>query len=885
MANMDLDIRARLLWAKSKPHHPLWRHLLDAAAVCRSLLPRLEALAQPWTYYIVALHDIGKADPSFQSKDKILARPLEEANMSFTNIRDGYRHEARSAAWVMRHLIDCHGWGQSAAEVVSQALCGHHGSFRAPCENERSGSRSDWNEVRQQLADVIADIVGVTSAPPPFGVFDNASATGAKLAGMTVLSDWIASNHELCHFADINPELGCADYWDLACKRAAEVLDQLGLVSPPPAEACVPLFKELWPKFDQLRTSQQAAEQACLQGIEPGLAIVEAPMGDGKTEAAIYIAECWSRVLGRSGAYIALPTMATSNQMYGRYKKYLNRVRPTIETPLLVHGMAWLLDDRSPEKPAETWGDDTKEENIQSVDWFRNAKRTLLAPEAVGTIDQILMAALNVKFGFLRLLGITTKVLIIDEVHACDQYMNTLLKRLLNWCGVMRVPVIMLSATLSSGQKQGLINAFRGKDEAKIAKDCLNAYPLLTFVPFESETKFVPVVIPSDAHRTVRLNPLPGLLGHAKGTAELALREVENGGCACVLVNTVKQAQAVFRVLTGNKGARGIAPQDVELFLFHARYRAERRAQTEDKDVPRFGKHAGKNGIKPRPKKAVFVATQVAEQSMDLDFDVMLSDIAPIDLLLQRSGRLHRHDRGLRPTGQEATLHILLPKAGTFDFGNSEDLVYAKELLLRTLAILDGKTEFSLPHDFRPLIEACYGDEPVPEHVVPEDLLMAAADKRRDQLAEESGLAKTHLIAEPDPCVFQLAQMRRPVYEGEGGDASDYFRAQTRIGNDTQPALVLHDADLFEATKSAAAPPKNVLEVLFMQKVNLPGWWVRDAKPDDGYGLISDPPKWLRGHVVLLMENEEWRGHVGKKQVVIRDDHSLGLYKEDEADE
>ena len=314
------------------------------------------------------------------------------------------------------------------------------------------------------------------------------------------------------------------------------------------------------------------------------------------------------------GAYIALPTQATSNQMHGRYARFLARRRPEGAAPRLVHGMAWLLDDVVTEDFSRT---EDGEERLLSREWFANAKRALLATDGVGTVDQVLMAALNVKHGFLRFLGLTTKVLIIDECHAYDLFMTTLIQTLLKWCQALGVPVILLSATLSQAQKKLLADAYGGLGSLPIGPPADQVpYPLLTFIP-KADNAFT-VAIPADTsrNRTVSLQCHPGTLGEAEVTAHLAAAEAEMGGCVCVLANTVGSAQRIFRAL------QALAPFETELFLYHACFRAERRQEIEAEVLARFGKDPITGTVKNtrRPKRAILVATQVVEQSLDVDF-------------------------------------------------------------------------------------------------------------------------------------------------------------------------------------------------------------------------------------------------------------------------
>lgn len=882
-----MDVQSLLcLWGKTQPDkpgefHPLIYHMLDVAAVCEALVScfgEVAPLPRPWLAYIAALHDIGKADPFFQNKAPALSPLLEDAGFKLSADRRPFRHEARSADWLFGHLVEQGGWEQSAAGVVAAATRGHHGRFTVGSEPEDPDrTRAEqWLKVRERLASLLVELLSIE--PWRVDRFDNASVTGVKLSGTIVLADWIASNEQLFHHPLSNCNTDLAQYLLASREEANHAIRRLNFENESeirPDEA--PSFQTLWPGCTYLRPCQRAVEEQCFSGIEPGLAIIEAPMGEGKTEAAIYLAEFWQHKLRKKGAYIALPTAATSNQMHARYANFLERLHPEQDTPRLVHGMAWLLDEIAPTSTSITDGDDSgpAEEASLSREWFQPAKRALLAANGVGTIDQALMAALNVRHGFLRIFGLSSKILIIDEVHAYDEYMTTILKRLLEWCGALQVPVVMLSATLSWHQKRQLAQAYSGQDLLP-ALSKAESYPLLTFVGFAGQVRRVAVAQDRFHRRRTVLRAQEGLLNDPQGIAELALREVAHGGCACIIANTVKAAQSIYRAL------KQLHPSDTELRLFHARFRAEQRQELEQQVVSLFGKDTGKAGSPARPRRAILVATQVVEQSLDVDFDVMLTQLAPIDLLLQRSGRLHRHERGERPTGPEPVMHILLPKCNTEGFAFAgTGRVYYHEPLLRTLALLHGRESFDLPEDFRPLIESCYSDAPVSSEIIPPELLKQAADDRQKALAYSRDGAHTHLVPAPSSRVFSLAQQpSQPVDEGDGTQLS-YFHAQTRQGEQTVTALVIHDASLLQAARLERSPAKHIRKRIFLQQVNLPAYWqLAELTVEAGFEPIFEGENWLHHHFVIPMKNTEWRGRDKEGNLVtLRDDSELGLLR------
>lgn len=905
---------ARSLWAKSEPFHPLWCHLFDVAAVAQSLVRRfggMPELPDSFVALLAGLHDLGKADPWFQNKAPELDERLREHGIVLpqreTALFDGqrrFRHEARSAGWVQDWLLEA-GWGNDAAATIATAIHGHHGNFTTEfIYDEDSSAKALWDGWRRELFELLASVL----KPPMVRIekFEDASEVGAKLSGLIVLADWIASNDEVYRYDDL-PEPDTAEGYFVAALAEAQVaLKRLEFDKPiavnGPTEA--PTFRAIWPELSAktLRPVQQLLEDLCCQStLPPGLAIIEAPMGEGKTEAAIYLAECWNQQTQRRGCYLALPTQATANQIHQRYQRFLTARRPESSAPRLVHGMAWLVDEVAPVSRPQTFGEDTDKSRQLACDWFRPARRALLAEDGVGTVDQVLMAALNVKFGFLRLLGLSAKTLVIDEVHAYDEYMTTIMKRLLEWCRALRVNVVLLSATLSLRQKRELCESYAGKERAGEVADVLTRwtagttpYPLVTSIPLASRADAIPVDADRARAQDITLRVHPGLLEDFNQTARLAVESISNGGCVCVLANTVKAAQAIFECLQQRQLDGSLA--NTELLLFHARFPAWRRREIETRVTNLFGKDAGER----RPRRAILVATQVVEQSLDVDFDVMLSQIAPVDLLLQRCGRVWRHERGAAERHGMAgpILHVLLPSGDELKCGPSEK-VYDREILLRTLSLLHERPCFKLPAEFRELIEGCYGGEPLMNAVIPSEELQRASDKRVEKQQKEQMLARTHLLPLPSRAEFNPSG--NSAEEGEG-EAHSYFVAQTRLGDDSISVLLIDDDELLAIARASldvkSKPPRReLLKQLFLRKVGLPRWWLMSrpknskreqaSEPSDGCEAFFEGDSWLRHQIVLPLrvmipqQASEWRGRDAQgREFVICNDNVLGVSRQ-----
>ena len=484
------------------------------------------------------------------------------------------------------------------------------------------------------------------------------------------------------------------------------------------------------------------------------LTIIEAPMGEGKTEAGAFYAARICSLRNKQGIYFALPTASTSNQMHSRIHQMLSQIQR--DQPRLMHGMAWLVEKDQPVH----WSDN--EQELHGCDWLRPMRKAMLAESGVGTIDQAMMAALQIRYSCLRLLGLTGKVLVIDEIHAYDAYMSSIIEKLVQWCGALHIPVVMLSATLTASKRRALVEAAGGQ-----LATINYAYPLITQV--KSGTSQQLEVNSTAKKGCFRFEPLH-VWQHVDSIAEAALKKVAGGGCLCVMMNTVAEAQQVYQALQQKASAA------VQLYLFHARMKAGSRDDVEKRCVKLFGKDGS-----CRPEKAVLVCTQVVEQSIDLDFDGMISCIAPIDLLLQRAGRVHRHERSQRPEAMsEAVIQVLIP--GVIDekaYGPSGH-VYHPWLLMQTHKLLP--ITLDIPNGIRSAIEHVYAE---PDEVSKEWANLMFSDEWK------AGQAKSCELPSPDPYEFFGWNLADGVFDLEEQDEA--VTAKTRLSDPTIRVALLSD--------------------------------------------------------------------------------------------
>lgn len=722
------------IWAKTArgvtlaAHEPAWHplicHMLDVAMVAlrlwQYLLPPVvkeqmrSALGVPtledagrWIAFFAGLHDLGKASPGFAFQ-----RPEGTERLQAEGLKPGKSTtkspHAIISAYLLEDLLPLWAISKEGAMAIGHAIGGHHGIFPDPLamvkvEESLGGSR--WKKAQQHLTKLLGHLLRVDQLPVPSGPTLSDNPFLMHLAGLTSVADWIGSNHQYFPFAGDAVRL--PQYPRRARWLALRALIDLGWFHRPGPVKPLP-FHEL---FDFLPNRLQAAlEEIAPQLTGPSLVLLEYPMGGGKTEGALYLANTLQASAGQQGLYMALPTMATSNQMFTRLTEYLANRFPGVRINLqLIHGradlnpgFARLLQRRSelPEPPViEDETDRTG--GLLAAEWFTPKKQALLAPFGVGTVDQALLAVLDTKHYFVRLFGMAGKVVAFDEVHAYDSYMQPLLTHLLTWLAACGSSVILLSATLPGRTREELLGAFARGLGQSLPLVPATPYPRITWL---SDGEAGARSIDGTPARRVRLRFFQE--GEADWTGELRA-QLEAGGCAAVLCNTVGRAQAIYEQLLD------LFPPE-ELLLFHARFPFDDRMALEESVLARFGKKGSE-----RPFRMVCIATQVIEQSLDIDFDLMVTDLAPVDLVLQRSGRVWRHLRNDRPSHfVEPELWVLLPPVspeGVPQFDRATTRVYDAHLLLRSYLALKDMDSLQIPDGVQPLIEEVYQPTPPPE--------------------------------------------------------------------------------------------------------------------------------------------------------------------------
>lgn len=852
---------------------PLWMHSLDTAETMMRLLNdwlpgHIEDISgltysefRKCCYFVSLVHDIGKLTPVFAAR---ILEQLPEARQKLEALGLRiYAAEAYRAAKNSPHakageaiLLNYHCPSGMAAVVGA-----HHGkpqdSRKACAEDPEiygenyygdSTSRETWDALRKEFliwALAEAGFGSVSKLP------DISQPVQVIVTGLIIMADWIASN--TLYF----PLLASDNRGNAALypARAEQAWDRLGL-----PRAWEPMsFAMDAIRFEEVFGFEpNPVQRMMLQAAEGsgGIYILEAQMGVGKTEAALAAAEVLASKNGSGGVFFGLPTQATANGIFGRLTKWANtQAEETRQAIRLAHGMAELNDEYRAIFHGSAAGNDDAEVKDRLIvhPWFKGHKQALLASFVIGTVDQLLMSALKQKHVMLRHLGLAGKVVILDECHAYDAYMNQYLDRALNWLGTYGVPVIVLSATLPEQRRAEMIEAYLNKrlDEGPQEWRSQRAYPLLTWTDGEKICQTAAEM--NNDGRSVGI-------GNLDSTEWIScLRSaVRAGGCCGVIVNTVQLAQRLAK-----EAAEAIP--EAEVMLLHSRFVATDRAEMEAELLRRAGKQSGqtdRSGL-------IVIGTQVLEQSLDIDFDLLITQLCPMDLLLQRIGRLHRHHR-IRPEQLAQPYCYVLDLNKPCDDGSRT--IYGDWLLMRTRELLPEM--IVLPQSIPQLVQETYRK---PDEVLLRDPEHFSAWERHDALLKDKRRkADNYRVAAP-----RKAYSRNSTIDGwlKVSFPADGVRGEAAVRDGEPSITVLAMQEHADGrisflpwreggmTVSAThAPDEETARKIAGQRLNLPVSFSAYGREEETIEALEAVNRrklpewqnsgWLNGELVLLFDDE-----------------------------
>jgi CRISPR-associated endonuclease/helicase Cas3 len=863
-------------------YHLLVYHCLDVAAVAdvwwqsstaiRNSLMRLsgtgEDKTKAWVMFFVALHDYGKFDLRFQRKAEIVWQrvnpeiSLLPAKLNDVSIRE-YNHGAGGLIWFYHDLKDrfqtddgmfiepsedWDAWREWFAPVA-----GHHGYIPEDPEYEKDmvalpqyveardriqvvlkNARLNWLSVLEAL---FLKPAGITLAhnPPLLKFTKNTQSPVTMLAGFCSVSDWLGSSDDFPY--DRYPTINLEQWYRSRLEYAKTTLKSAGMIS------MVKTYKGIQPLLGNFSPRQV---QCLIDRLpnEQGLTLIEASTGSGKTEAAISYA--WQLIdCGYADSIVfALPTQATANAMLKRVEKVAPLLFEKRSNMVLAHGRSRYNEDfiklKQACQPNSAQG--REDARVQCALWLsQSRKRVFLGQIGICTIDQVLVSVLPVKHKFVRGFGVGRSVVIVDEVHAYDAYMYGLLDAVLEQQMLAGGSAILLSATLPWHQKVQIANAWESQLPAQKKPEDIT-YPLITHFPAKKASD-------DKAIQLIDLKDLPDkqpesqivcvdLIYSEKMLVEDALLEtlldaVIRGAQVCLVCNLVDVAQNTYRRAL-NRLEKIDVLRDEQLLLFHSRFTFSDRQEKENQILKLFGTHPD-SYYKANTSRAIghlLIATQVVEQSLDIDFDWLVTQLCPVDLLFQRMGRLHRHPQNHRPAHvEERRCTILFPTGLDYHwhsliYGNSRVLWRTQQLLEKARDRSSGKIMF--PKVYRQWIEPVYQEDAWPEE--PESVLKSYEEfinqREASRYAAKLNIRRKVNLADSDGNVSALTR------DGEMGlDVIPVY-------NDSQGRQCLLDRrDIY------ALSDEERFEALNLNSVSVPASWGRnDRLPEadqNGYNKLE----------------------------------------------
>ncbi|MBH0178181.1 MAG: CRISPR-associated helicase/endonuclease Cas3, partial [Nitrospira sp.] len=685
--------------------HPLVYHSLDVAAVALAWWDASPAVRRTfvaafncsdsqqlraWVTFFVALHDLGKFDVRFQLKapDAIGAawRPLRPTDhgLSKKDVTE-FDHGWAGMAWANQEYRQWIRHDDPEREIWERWQCwlaavtGHHGDFYTP---RMPGLIPDTDETiidhdQNARREFVLALCELFLKPEAFSLQDMppicSSSAQHWLAGFCTACDWMGSNTEVFDYQ--KPNCVLTEYLETRKLKIQEEdrLHSFGLLGQTRG------YTGLGALLNANESPRGIQVEVDNLPSTLGLTLLEAPTGSGKTEAAL--AYAW-RLLDQGIAdsiVFALPTQATANAMLERVEAFAEHAFGSANI-VLAHGKRDFTEafQRLVANGQRTTAQGKTEAAVQCAVWLASSrKRVFLGQIGVCTVDQVLLSVLPVRHKFVRGFGLNKAILIVDEVHAYDAYMNGLLGEVLRRQKATGGSAILLSATLPAGVRAKLLEAWEsdGMNEAP--------YPAL----WHATQGMASCITVPDTQRPVRREVATECLKLSGAFPDDAvigriIAAAESGALVAVVMNLVDDAQRLARLLRGKT--------TLQVDVFHARYRFMDRLHKEKAVLDNYGRNA------PRKEGRVLVATQVVEQSLDLDFDWILTQICPVDLLFQRLGRLHRHQREHRPKKFESPYCTILSVEAD-DYGLHKLIYGNTRVLWRTEQLLTGQTKIVFP--------------------------------------------------------------------------------------------------------------------------------------------------------------------------------------------
>lgn len=841
------------------------------------------------------LHDIGKASASFQYKrtfpvDKDLDQVIYDKlswgsfDLSYNDSINPPRHDELGEYILNKYKIN---------QTISSIIGAHHGR---PIEDkwnddfigkEKSVYQTNdsnsleykgWDDIHRFL---INDALGKSEIQSIENLLILPEKIQVIYSGLLIMADWIASNEN--YF----PLIGVED----------KVLEENRLENgfskwlSEKTRAWEPQIADTNNMFDERFGFEPRSEQKVLGDLvktidQPGILIYEAATGSGKTEASLLAAEILAKKSGRNSLFFALPSQATSNGIFSRVKKWLKNLYQEDKegkSIRLIHGKASYNDEFSSLRPTKTvYEDDAGGVSVNT--YFAGNKLSILDDFTVGTIDQLLLMSLKQKHLMLRHLGFSNKVVIIDEVHAYDTYMNVFLDETIKWLAAYNVPVIILSATLPTQRRNQLIKSYvigQGKSYKRMQKpeeyEIEKNYPLLSYTSEEGIHQFKDFVKKeSKKYDIIKLSK-----DTSDDIVKLIKKESCDGGIFGIIVNTVRKCQDLAKKLIEEFG-------DDKIEVLHSSFISTEKIQKEERLLKTIGKNA------KRPKFKIIIGTQVIEQSLDIDFDVLYTDLAPMDLLIQRMGRLHRHESNKR-IERFKNPRVYVMNCSDYDFDKGSTYVYQPYFLMRTEYFLPN--EIDIPKEVSNLVQEVYSKEDID---IDDKWLANYIDYKKEYesvIRNKKAKAKVFCLSDPKKITREDKNIKNWIANSNKASELSDIKAshQVRDGIDSMEFICLqekkngygffkskHSIDKLdyeiakEISKHTIKLPMALSYPAFIDKliIELEKFYISNLKDWDNY-------TWLRGNLALIFDKN---GEYKFGDYILKYEENLGLSYEKRSD-
>lgn len=873
---------------------PLWMHSTDCAETMvyltknwvadsvKNTIGLTEEVLYKTVYLLGYLHDIGKATSYFQSLiSENLPEKRNHLNYLGLNILPlknylsvGDTPHSHAGQWILSSNIIDYSFDDSFLNIIGA----HHGM---PIDlNEKNGSKQleiycqnffgdfkfdeNWMGLWNEIVATGINLSGFLSVEEVPKLSPEAQVL---LSGLLIVADWIASNVYYFPLIDCDSDGIDIEY----SERINFAFNKLNFPDKWQSNTFYmdsDIFQE---KFGFMPNDVQSQFLNIVNNVEePGVYIIESTMGSGKTEAALAGTDVLSNRFNEDGIFWGMPTQVTSNGLFPRLLQWAETESKDEDEGLvhsirLAHGAAkfnqqykdFMFQGKSLTQEDEEGG-------IRIHPWFEGRKKALLADFVVGTIDQFLMAALRRKHFMLRHFGLASKVIVIDECHAYDTYMNQYLSRALTWMGAYGIPVILLSATLPKKRRVELINAYEkayaryNLGDKKIKPEIISSgwessitYPLITWT---DGSKINQVTI-----NTVSKNKNVFIKNvYYSKLIDKVSEKLQDGGCAVLIFNTVRHAQETYQAMMKLKEM-----SDKYIVLYHSQFTYPDRQKKEETIL----KLIGKSSTPKERNGTIVIGTQVLEQSLDYDADIMFSELCPMDLLFQRMGRLHRHDRKNRPLNlNDSQFYIIQDDEKNYDDGTKS--VYGDYLLLRTKKLLPK--EINVPEYISPLVQKTYDEN--------DDLEMN--DKRYIEAKQQNNKKQEKLKALAD--VYRLPRPMRQGLANMLSNANEFnereAEASVRNGDMSIEVVLLKKIDeetigLVDENNdvkflSNIVPSLDDAQKISFQRIRLPHvltmkWniekTIHELEQFNKQYLSSwQESPWLKGELVLLLNEKRY---------------------------